>query len=65
MGGQMVIDLARAKARREIRSHLLAAGAEALARGDKDLHEQIAFALNSLSEEDVTANPQGDELKRV
>lgn len=61
----MVIDLSRAKARREIRTHLLAAGAEALARGDKDLHEQIASALNILLEEEVTAKPSAEEPRRV
>lgn len=61
----MVIDLSRAKARREIRTHLLAAGAEALARGDKDLHEQIASALNVLLDEEVTAISHVEEPKRV
>lgn len=59
----MVIDLARVKAQRELRRHLLAAGAEALARGDKDLHDKITSALNILSKEDVTVTSTQDSLQ--
>ncbi len=51
---RMVIDLARVKARQEVRSYLLAASAEALTRGDLTLHSTIISALNSLSNEDVS-----------
>lgn len=61
----MVIDLARAKARLEMRTHLLAAGAEALARGDSDLHEMIASVLIILEKEDITAPPSADRAPRA